>query len=242
MLEINDLQSTTNGSPEIVNRKVQPTSAETRAMPCRPTNKSLRAREFLEPGEVDALRRRARLTRNPDRDEALVLLSFRHGLRACEAVNWRWEQIKLREQLVYVPRAKEGIPSTHPMERDEVQLLRRLYKDNRNKARQDGALENASPFVFLSERGGPMTEGNFLKLVKWLGEAAELPFPAHPHMLRHSCGYFRINNGWDIRHLQLWLGHKTIQQTMRYAELSDEPFRRYYKIGGRTNRHMEQQR
>jgi hypothetical protein len=45
------------------------------------------------------------------------------------------------------------------------------------------------PYLFVSERGGPMTASNVRKLVSRTGLAARLPFPIHPHMLRHACGY-----------------------------------------------------
>ena len=61
------------------------------------------------------------------------------------------------------------------------------------------------------------------------GEAAELGFKAHPHMLRHACGFALANKGHDTRALQAYLGHKNIQHTVRYTELSPERFRDFWK-------------
>jgi type 1 fimbriae regulatory protein FimB/type 1 fimbriae regulatory protein FimE len=59
-----------------------------------------------------------------------------------------------------------------------------------------------SPYLFVSERGGPMTASNVRKLVTRNGLDAKLPFPVHPHMLRHACGYKLANEGHDTRVLQ----------------------------------------
>ena len=68
--------------------------------------------------------------------------------------------------------------------------------------------------MFLTERGGPMTPKGFNTLIHRIGERAGMPFPVHPHMLRHACGYALANAGHDTRALQAWLGHKNIQHTV----------------------------
>jgi len=80
-------------------------------------------------------------------------------------------------------------------------------------------------FVFVTERGAPFTRSGLAKMVEQAGKAAGFSFPAHMHMLRHACGYYYANRGVDTRSLQLWLGHKSIQHTARYAELSAERFK-----------------
>src|SRR5262245_26299608 len=66
------------------------------------------------------------------------------------------------------------------------------------------------------ERGGPISPIGFHRLIQRLGEAAKMPFPIHPHMLRHACGFKLANDGHDTRALQHYLGHKNIQHTVRY--------------------------
>jgi site-specific recombinase XerD len=78
------------------------------------------------------------------------------------------------------------------------------------------------PHVFAFERGGPMTPKAFHALFARIGERAKMPFPVHPHMLRHGCGYALANAGHDTRSLQAWLRHKNIQHTVRYTEMAPD--------------------
>jgi site-specific recombinase XerD len=82
---------------------------------------------------------------------------------------------------------------------------------------------------FWRERGGPMSTIGFHHLIQRLGKAARMPFPLHPHMLRHACGYKLANDGHDTRALQHYLGHKNIQHTVRYTELSPDRFRDFWR-------------
>ena len=84
-------------------------------------------------------------------------------------------------------------------------------------------------YVFVSERGGPISPMGFHHLVARLGKAAEMPFTVHPHMLRHACGFKLANDGHDTRALQHYLGHKNIQHTVRYTELSPDRFRDFWR-------------
>jgi site-specific recombinase XerD len=86
-----------------------------------------------------------------------------------------------------------------------------------------------SPFVFVSERNAPFTASGFAKLIERAGIAAKLPFKAHPHMLRHACGYALANRGVDTRTLQGFLGHRSIQSTVRYAELAPGRFKNIWR-------------
>jgi Phage integrase family len=92
------------------------------------------------------------------------------------------------------------------MQGDEIRALRRLQRE-----------QEASPYVFTSERGGPMSAKSFGTLFERLGKRAGMPFTIFPHMLRHACGYALANAGHDTRALQAWLGHKNIQHTVRYT-------------------------
>jgi type 1 fimbriae regulatory protein FimB/type 1 fimbriae regulatory protein FimE len=86
-----------------------------------------------------------------------------------------------------------------------------------------------SAFVFATERGGPFTRDAINRLVKRIGERARLPFPIHAHQLRHACGYALANAGHDTRHIQDWLGHRSIQHTTRYTQLSAAPFKDFWR-------------
>lgn len=190
-----------------------------KVMPRKPRNSAVRTREHLTPAEVDKLLGAARQTRHGDRDVALVLIAFRHGLRVSELVALRWEQIELKAGRLHVTRLKNGEPSTHTLQGDEIRALRKL--------------EQTTPYVFNSERGGPMTDANVRKLVARLGETAKLGFPVHPHQLRHACGYALVEAGHDTRRIQQWLGHKNITHTVRYTKLSDAPFTDFWRTPAR---------
>jgi type 1 fimbriae regulatory protein FimB/type 1 fimbriae regulatory protein FimE len=147
----------------------------------------------------------------------MILVAFRHGLRAAELVDLRWDQVELgRNAVLHVRRVKQGVPSVHPLQGDEMRALRELKRSAN------------SPFVFTSERGAPFTTAGFAKMVARAGEAAKLQ-GVHPHMLRHACGYALANRGHDTRALQAYLGHKNIQHTVRYTELSPTRFKDFWR-------------
>jgi site-specific recombinase XerD len=89
--------------------------------------------------------------------------------------------------------------------------------------------EMLSSHVFMTEREGPMTPKAFHALFGRIGARAKMPFPIHPHMLRHGCGYALANAGHDTRALQAWLGHKNIQHTVRYTELAPDRFKDFWR-------------
>jgi type 1 fimbriae regulatory protein FimB/type 1 fimbriae regulatory protein FimE len=99
-----------------------------------------------------------------------------------------------------------------------LRALRRLKRETK-----------LSPFVFVSERGAPFTVAGFQKLVARAGETAGFTFKVHPHMLRHACGFTLANAGHDTRSLQAYLGHRNIQHTVRYTELSPDRFKHFWK-------------
>jgi len=176
-------------------------------------------RRYLTDREVEKLMETARKRgRYGHRDATMILIGYRHGLRASELCDLQWHQVELNAGRLHVHRVKNGSPSVHPMQGDEIRALRRLQRE-----------QEASPHVFASERGGPMTPKSFGTLFWRLGERARMPFQIFPHMLRHACGYKLANDGHDTRALQAWLGHKNIQHTVRYTELSPNRFKDFWK-------------
>jgi integrase len=194
-------------------------AATTRTMPRRPPNKELRSREYLTPTEVDQLMAAAKGNRNGHRDSTMILICYRHGFRAAEICDLRWSQIDLDQARLHVRRVKRGTPSVHPLQGDEIRCLRRLKRES----------PAHSDFVFVTERGGPFTTVGFAFLISRAGERAGLPFKAHPHALRHACGYALANAGHDTRSLQAYLGHRNIQHTVRYSELASNRFDGFWK-------------
>jgi len=80
-------------------------------------------------------------------------------------------------------------------------------------------------FVFATERGGRFTPDAINRLVKRIGARAGFAFPVHAHMLRHACGYALANAGHHTHRIQDWLGHRSIQHTARYTQLSSASFK-----------------
>jgi len=120
----------------------------------------------------------------------MILVAFRHGLRASEVCDLQWSQIELDAGRLHVRRAKRGTPSVHPIRGDEIRALRKLRREN---------------------------------------PTAKMPFAVHPHMLRHACGFKLANDGHDTRSLQHYLGHKNIQHTVRYTEMSPDRFKDFWR-------------
>jgi integrase len=198
---------------------VTPTTVLRTVMPRRRPNAELRTREHLTEAEVERLMAKAKDNRWGHRDATMILVAYRHGLRVSELVDLRWDQIEFTSATMHVRRVKKGTPSTHPILGDELRALRRLQREQ----------EPRSPFVFVSERGAPFTTAGFSRVVERAGAEAKLGFKAHPHMLRHACGFALANNGHDTRALQAYLGHKNIQHTVRYTELSPTRFKDFWR-------------
>jgi integrase len=109
----------------------------------------------------------------------MVLLAYRHGLRAAEVIDFGWEQVDFKAASLHIRRAKNGTPATHPSGR-EMRELRRHQRES-----------PASPFVFVSERGAPLSAPGFSRMIERAATAAALGIKAHAHMLRHACGWPR---------------------------------------------------
>jgi type 1 fimbriae regulatory protein FimB/type 1 fimbriae regulatory protein FimE len=184
----------------------------------RKPNAELRTREHLTVGEVEKLIDCASSNRQGQRDGLMVLLAFRHGLRAAELVDLRWEQIDFNAATLHVRRIKNGTPATHPLTGREMRALR---KHQRAAPR--------STFVFTSERGAPLSAPGFSRMVERAGRTAKLGIKVHAHMLRHACGYALANAGHDTRALQAYLGHRNIQNTTRYTALAQDRFKGFWQ-------------
>lgn len=198
---------------------VAPTAVLRTVMPVRRPNAELRTREHLTEAEVEKLMNAAGKNRWGHRDATMILVAYRHGLRASELVDLRWDQVDFRTATLHVRRVKQGTPSTHPIIGDELRALRRLQREQEPK----------SPFVFTSEREAPFSTAGFARVIERVGDIAKIGFKVHPHMLRHACGFKLANDGRDTRSLQAYLGHKNIQHTVRYTELAPTRFKDFWR-------------
>lgn len=199
-------------------RLVTPPTENRTVTATRRPNAELRTREHLTDGEVEKLIEAAKTNRHGHRDALMVLLAYRHGLRAAEVADLRWEQVDLRTATLHVRRVKNGTPASHPMTGRELRALRQHQRESA-----------PSPFVFVSERGAPLSPAGFSRMVERAVAEADLGIKGHAHMLRHACGYKLANDGVDTRSLQAYLGHKNIQNTTRYTALAPGRFKGFWR-------------
>ena len=183
--------------------------APQRQTPVRRPNAELRTREHLTRAEVDRLIEAAKGNRHGHRDATMILIAYRHGLRASELIDLRWDQVDFNAATLHVRRVKAGTPATHPLTGLEMRALRKLQRESK-----------ASPFVFLSDRKAPFSTAGFARMLERAAKSAGLKLKVHPHMLRHACGFKLANDGVDTRALQAYSGHQNIQHTVRYTELA----------------------
>jgi integrase len=147
---------------------VSPATKKRTVVPKRPPNAELRTREHLTEVEVEKLMAATRDNRYGHRDSTMILVGYRHGLRASELTDLRWDQVDFTNGCMHVRRVKQGSPSTHPIRGDELRALRRLQREQQPK----------SPFVFTSERGSPFTTAGFARMLQRAGAEAKLA-PTH---------------------------------------------------------------
>jgi type 1 fimbriae regulatory protein FimE len=190
-------------------------TVEKRKMPRRPLNCIIRPREYLTPGEVERLANAAKtLGRYGGRDAFSIRFCARHGFRASELCAFRWDQVDFGICEIHVSRLKNGIRSIHPLKGYEMRALRQLRRET-----------GESRFVFMTERGSPMTRDGFAKIVARAGTLAGFTFKVHPHMLRHACGYMYASQEKSTRAIQHWMGRRNIGHTVAYTELSSDHFK-----------------
>jgi site-specific recombinase XerD len=188
--------------------------------PKRIKNIDRRQREYLTPAEIEqviSMAKNSGRSINGHRDGTMILMAYRHGLRASELVALKWSQMDLKQGLLHVTRRKNGVASTHPLfgpELRALKIIRKTYPD--------------ADYVFISERGSPITSAGFRKMLARVGEKTDIKLPLHPHMLRHSTGFKLANDGQDTRSIQHYLGHKNIQHTVRYTEISPLKFKQFF--------------
>ncbi len=184
----------------------------------RPTNLEVRSREYLLEDEIDKLIDASKKGSNSTRDSLMILLMFRHGLRVHEAINLKWEDIDMVRGTIHVNRLKHGVSGRHPLKRIELIGIANLKRKRKLM----------SPYMFLSNRGVPIDVSTVQKFFKRYGDRAGFTFPVHPHMMRHSCGYYLASNGVDTRAIAEYLGHTSMNNTYRYTAISPTRFTSFF--------------
>ena len=173
----------------------------------------LRRKDYLSPSEIAFLLDAAKTGRHGARDYLLILVMYRHGLRVSETVDLRRDEVDLDRSRLFVRRLKNGLSVEHPIAGDELRAVRRYLATRRD----------ALPWLFVSERGQPLTRQSVNYLVATAAKRANLP-PVHPHMLRHSCGFALANKGYDLRLIQDYLGHRDPRHTVHYTRTAGTRF------------------
>jgi site-specific recombinase XerD len=144
------------------------------------------------------------------RDRALFLTAYRHGLRASEVGRLHKTDIDFKQLRIYCHRLKGSHSGQHPMEPDEVRVLK-SYLNSR---------EDDSPLLFPSRRNLPISRQRLDALIKQHGEQAGLSKDKqHFHVLKHTCATHLLETSGDLRFVQDWLGHSNIQNTVIYTHL-----------------------
>ena len=179
-------------------------------------------RKHLVSAEVDKLIAATKGSRNEARDRCLLLLMFRHGLRVSEACGLQLSQVDTESRVLHVERLKKGLSTTHPLRGDEIRAIKTWLIERKR-------LEPEGEAFFVSERRSPLSRKTAWVAIRDYGEKANLAVPAHPHMLRHACGFALADQGADTRLIQDYLGHRNIQHTVVYTATNPARFEKLWK-------------
>jgi site-specific recombinase XerD len=187
--------------------------AKRRYVKSKATDAHERVKDFLDPSEIDRLLAAAKEGRHGIRDHLLLLMMYRHGLRASETITLCLNAVNLKQSRLWVRRVKNSLSTQQPIPGDELRAIKRYL------ATRDDKL----PWLFISERGQPLTRQAVNYIIAEAGKRAKLGH-VHPHMLRHSCGYYLANKGVDFRTAQDFLGHRDPKHTTRYTRVARHRF------------------
>lgn len=185
----------------------------------RKKNSELRPREHLYENEVDRIVDACKESKDVDRNKALILVTYRHALRASEAVRLVWDDVCFENRTIQIHRTKGSRSGEHHISEREIRYLKKLKKH----------CPRGCSYLFYSREGGSLTVSAFQKLFAKLGVICGIPFKIHPHMLRHAWGYKAINSNIDLRHMQVQMGHKNIANTAMYASVQNLKFEGLFK-------------
>lgn len=170
--------------------------------------------KFITESEFKLLLSSARETRQPTRNQLIIMMLYRHGLRESELINITMDNLILDQSRIKINRIKGSLSNVHPIEGDELRLLKRYLRERNGDVK----------WLFLSEQKTQMHRNSVAYVVKSCVKLAKLDKNISPHMLRHGCGYYLVNKNINLRVIQEYLGHKDIKNTARYTSLDSGKF------------------
>jgi len=179
-------------------------------------------RLHLTSREVERLIEATKGNRNEARDRCLVLLMFRHGLRVSEACRLKLDQVDTESRVLHVARLKRGLSTTQPLRADELRAVAAWLK-------QRARMKPTGKAFFVSEQRKALHRSTVNCALKKYSDAASLPLRAHPHMLRHACGFALADQGADTRLIQDYLGHRKIEHTVKYTATNPARFEKLWR-------------
>jgi type 1 fimbriae regulatory protein FimB len=179
-------------------------------------------RKHLTSREVERLIEATKGSRNEARDRCLLLLMFRHGLRVSEACRMKLDQVDTESRAACGPVEGRIIDDTQPLRGDELRAVSAWLKE---RAR----MKPMSKAFFVSEQHKRLHRSTVNLLLRKYSKAASLPLLAHPHMLRHACGFALADQGADTRLIQDYLGHRNIQHTVKYTATNPARFEKLWR-------------
>ena len=179
-------------------------------------------RKHLTGREVERLIEATKGSRNEARDRCLLLLIFRHGLRVSEACRLRLDQVDTESRVLHVARLKGGLSTTQPLRGDELRAVKAWLI-------QRARMKPTGKAFFVSEQRKPLHRSTVNLALHKYSAAASLPLLAHPHMLRHACGFALADQGADTRLIQDYLGHRNIQHTVKYTATNPARFEKLWR-------------
>jgi type 1 fimbriae regulatory protein FimB len=157
------------------------------------------------------------------RNHAMILLAFKHGLRASEVCALKMSDIDLKNGIITIRRCKDSLKSSQdlldlpgqPLLSEKRVLKAWLVEREEHLDRSD--------FLFLSQKGGGMDRSAFFRLFQSLAKRVGLPTAKqHPHCLKHSLGFYLVEQGVSLPSIQQALGHKSLSSTGVYLKVNDE--------------------
>jgi integrase len=177
------------------------------------TNAHEKDKDFLTEGEVGQLLKAAKNTRYSIRNQLLITMMYKHGLRVSEVINIKLSDLNLNTSRIWIRRLKGGLSVEHPIPGEELRLIRKYLR----------LRENNLPWLFINERNLPLTRQAVNYIIFSVSNKAGIE-NVSPHTLRHSCGYYLANKGYQQRIIQDYLGHRDPKHTALYTRISGKMF------------------